>query len=345
MVRATVVIPTHTHGPLLGLAAASALRQTVTDLELFIVLDGADIATIAAAESVADSDARVRLFRHPKGLRHGEGYRHLALREARGDIVCYLCDDDLWFPDHVEYLEGLLRASDFAHSQTVVAHPGGGTDIPHIGDLADPWYRNALLGPFNFIPLSAAGHTLEAYRSLGVEWSPAPSDVWTDLFMFRKFVVAPHARLLTGGLPTVLHFPSPQRLGMSLDARLAELESWVHALEMPDAWNRLRLKGIDLLNACAARLQRDATLLEADLRRVQVQLAESDRAAADLAARHAADGTELAAAITQIDHLTAELTAIRRSVAYRAGRRLADMPVIGRLARLVGRALAGSSDL
>ena len=47
MVRATVLIPTHSHGPLLRLAAESALAQTVADLEVFIVLDGADGVTAA----------------------------------------------------------------------------------------------------------------------------------------------------------------------------------------------------------------------------------------------------------------------------------------------------------
>jgi hypothetical protein len=372
MLRATVLIPTHSHGPLLRLAAESALAQTVGDLEVFIVLDGADSATTEVAEDVARRDPRVRLFPHEKGERLGEAYRHLALEQARGRIVCYLSDDDLWFPDHVEYLDGLLGDADFAHSLTVVARVGGGLHIPHLGDLADRWYREWLQGPANFIPLSAAGHTLQAYRSLVVGWSPAPADVWTDLSMWRKFIAAPGLCLVSGGRPTVLHFPSSSRLDMHLAGRLAELQSWQTKLQAPGAWEALRVEATDRLAARASDLQHGVVDLDAELVRLraelaeahhttvvlqavhdadEVRLAELDRFTTQLAeARHAtaalqavrhADEVRLAESETRIEDLGEELAAIRGSITYRAGRRLADLPVIGRIGRWAGRALAG----
>ena len=132
--RATVIIPTHEHGALLRLAARSVLTQTVEDIEAFIILDGADDDTRAAAESVSDDD-RVRIVDRPKGQRYGEAYRHEVLAGARGEIVCYLADDDLWFPDHLEYLAGLLQESDFANSLSLVDMPDGRVDVPYLGDL------------------------------------------------------------------------------------------------------------------------------------------------------------------------------------------------------------------
>ena len=109
--RATVVIPTFDHGPLLGLAVDSALRQSVP-VEVFIVGDGVPEAHKAFIRDLTAGDARVRFFDHPKSPGRGEAYRHAALAQARGEIVCYLCDRDLWLAD------GGLGGSD---EQAVVA--------------------------------------------------------------------------------------------------------------------------------------------------------------------------------------------------------------------------------
>ncbi|MEQ1873070.1 MAG: glycosyltransferase family A protein [Ilumatobacteraceae bacterium] len=315
MRRATVLIPTHSHGPLLRLAAESALGQTVDDVEVFIVLDGADAITTDVATEVARSDDRVHVFAFTKGQRHGEAYRDLVLQEARGRIVCYLSDDDLWFPDHVEYLDELLTDADFAHSLSVIAEVDGGFSTPHIGNLGSSWYRSWLQGPANFIPLSAAGHTLDAYRSLPVGWSPAPADLWTDLHMWRKFILAPGMRLVSGGRPTVVHLPSPARFDMSVAARLAEMELWCARLSRRDACEQLRTDVTDQLVALAAELQQWLADRSAEVETLQGRAAE-------------------------VETLQAELSALRSSRAYRAARRLTRIPIVGRIARWLGKALA-----
>jgi len=112
-IAATVIVPTHDHGPTLRFALASALAQTVEDIEVLVIGDGVPDVTREIVDEVLRQDARVRFFDHPKGPRHGEPYRHEALGEARGDIVCYLCDDDLWLPQHVELVREALEGADF----------------------------------------------------------------------------------------------------------------------------------------------------------------------------------------------------------------------------------------
>ena len=58
---ATVLVPTHEHGPLLTVAVGSALRQSVEAIEVFIVCDGATEDTLNAAEALREADDRVRL--------------------------------------------------------------------------------------------------------------------------------------------------------------------------------------------------------------------------------------------------------------------------------------------
>jgi len=119
-VHATVLIPTYNHAPTLLHSTRSALAQTVREIEVFIVGDGMSPDTAAAADELERADPRVRVFRFPKGPRHGEIHRHAALFEARGAIVCYLSDDDLWLPNHVKVIEELLR---HAKTQGIITKP------------------------------------------------------------------------------------------------------------------------------------------------------------------------------------------------------------------------------
>jgi hypothetical protein len=241
-VLATVLIPTHSHGPLLRLAAATVLSQTVTDLELFIVLDGADAETREVAKEIADTDPRVRLFDFPKGERHGEAHRHLALQDARGGIVCYLSDDDLWFPDHVEYMAGLLSGADFANAMVAAIQPDESMENL-FGDIGRPGVRRRLVedAASNFIGLCNAGHTLAIYRSMSEGWQPAPPDVPTDLFMWRRFLANPSISTRSGGRPTSLHFAAARRREMSPAERLEELTRWSRRLADPVWRNEFRV--------------------------------------------------------------------------------------------------------
>src|SRR5262249_38790734 len=137
MVTTTVVVPTHDHGPTLRYSVASALAQTASDLEVLIMGDGVDDTTRAVAGELAPEDARVKVLDCPKGARPGEEHRHTALLECDSRVVCYLADDDLWLPDHVETMIALLDNADFAHASGLHATVDGGVDAWQ-GDLADP---------------------------------------------------------------------------------------------------------------------------------------------------------------------------------------------------------------
>jgi glycosyltransferase involved in cell wall biosynthesis len=236
MTVATVLIPTHDHGPTLVRALASALEQSVRDIEIFVVGDGVpDMTRTIMAEAVA-RDRRVRFFDRPKGYRHGETHRHEALADARGRIVCYLADDDLWLPDHVETMDALLSDSDFAHTLPVRVD-GDGRVCAAPCDLSIEAYRRLHMGGRNRIPLATAGHTLDAYRQLSSGWQPAPPEVYSDLFMWQRFISSPWCRMASGKRATVLHFPSVQRADWPIDRRCSELDRWLARIRDP-AWRR-----------------------------------------------------------------------------------------------------------
>ncbi len=232
-IAATVIVPTYDHGPTLRLSLASALAQTVEDIEIFVIGDGAPDVTQAILAELTHRDERVRFFDHPKGPRHGEIYRHEALEHARGEIVCYLSDDDLWLPEHVAMLQELLDGADFAAAMAVHLTAEGELRSWQPFDLAMSSFRRRMLAGKNFVPLSCGAHTLEAYRRLPQGWSTTPAGVSTDLFMWQKLLQLPEIRARSATRPTALHLPSSHRRGWTPEERVAELERWAPRVADP----------------------------------------------------------------------------------------------------------------
>ena len=59
-IAATVIVPTHDHGPTLRFALASALAQTVEDIEVLVVGDGVPNVTHEIVGELSRRDERVR---------------------------------------------------------------------------------------------------------------------------------------------------------------------------------------------------------------------------------------------------------------------------------------------
>jgi GalNAc5-diNAcBac-PP-undecaprenol beta-1,3-glucosyltransferase len=225
MPAATVIVPTHDHGPMLRHSLRSVQEQTVDDLEIFVIGDGVPGVTRELVAELAGADSRIRFFDHPKGARHGELHRHSALQEARGEIVCYQADDDLWLPQQVEQLRALLSDADFAHTVALEVAPNASM-FPWLAVLECGVFRARMHRGANFLPLSVVGHTLAVYRQLPHGWRPAPQPIPTDLYMWWQFLDQPGIRLASGSRAAVLHFPAPAREDWTLDQRLHELERW-----------------------------------------------------------------------------------------------------------------------
>ncbi len=246
-----LVPTTGERGPLLERALRSVLRQTVADLEVFVMGDGAGDGTRETAARIAAADRRVRFFDHAKGERRGEPHRHAALAEARGRIVAYLCDRDLMLPDHVATVAELLRGADFAHSLVSRLRPDGGPEFTVEVDLAVARDRRWVLSGWaheNGIPLSFAAHTLEAYRRLPEGWRTTPPGSFTDIHMWEQFLAEPRCRAVSGARPTILYFPSYLRRGWSLARRCAELDAWIARIEAPGGPEAYRAEALAALH-------------------------------------------------------------------------------------------------
>ena len=234
---ATILVPTHNHGPTLPLAVSSALRQTEAAIEVIIIGDGVDGATREAAGDLSNADSRVRFIERPKAPRHGETYRHEVLMgEARGRLIFYLSDDDLWMPEHVATLRDLIdeRDVDFVSGLTA-GRLEDGTWVKLDVDLGMPGHRQLMVAGHNRVGLSSAAHTLAAYRRLPYGWRAASTGIPTDLYMWQQWLSEDWPRYASASRVTVLNFPSGQRGQVGLEARVQELKQFEPALSDPSA--------------------------------------------------------------------------------------------------------------
>jgi glycosyltransferase involved in cell wall biosynthesis len=207
MTDATILVPTFRHAALVPYAIESALDQEGAAIELFVVGDGVEDAT---REVVArfEGDPRVRFFDLPKGPRLGEAHRHRILPEARGRIVTYLSDDDLFLRDHVATMLELLADADFAHPPSARFDVDGTLQF-FPWSYSRPEFREIARGRRGSIGLTGVAHTMDAYRRLPHGWRTTPEGMPTDHWMWMQFMELPGIRCATGARLTYLTFPDP----------------------------------------------------------------------------------------------------------------------------------------
>jgi len=332
MLAATVLVPTHDHGPTLRRSIASALAQTVSELEVLVVGDGAPEVTRELVAELVSSDPRVRFFDNPKGRRHGEEHRHAALQEARGEIVCYLSDDDLWLPEHVETIQALLSESDFAHTLPLRIDPDGRIHHWRV-DLELPFYRELLLHGENRVPHCCAGHTLELYRRLPAGWRPGPEEMPSDLHMWHQILAMPGCRAVSGTRPTALHFPSGERRGWSNARRLDELDAWSARIADPAWRDAFAQQVLDAVAVDDARLDEEIATREHRIQEQVDRLAELHEHVLELQA-------EQAKLLPLLLEQQRNLAMISSSVTWRLRERLVSLRFLSAPIRWAARALA-----
>jgi glycosyltransferase involved in cell wall biosynthesis len=95
----SVIVPTAERAALVPRAIASALRQSLRDIEVIAVVDGPDDATLAALRSITDPRLQVLSLPTKAGL---GGARSAGIDAARGAWIALLDDDDQWLPAKLE---------------------------------------------------------------------------------------------------------------------------------------------------------------------------------------------------------------------------------------------------
>jgi glycosyltransferase involved in cell wall biosynthesis len=161
--RFSVLLATHNRCELLRLAILSVLAQTEEDFELLVVGDGCTDNSPSVIESF--NDPRIRWFDLPKAPFFGYANRNVALKQATGEYLAYVADDDLIFPDHLALLAATVEKSgaEWAYSRPLWVTTDG-IVVPFASNLRNPDELDVFLTVRNHIPA-----TCVVYRRSCVE--------------------------------------------------------------------------------------------------------------------------------------------------------------------------------
>lgn len=251
-----LIIPTHAHPHTLPYAIKSALNQTITDLDIVVIGDGVTDDTRVAVEPFL-ADERVRFLDKPKAIRHGEEYRDHVIRNSLAETVCYLGDDDLLFPNHLQLMGEHLSGVDFVNPLPIFINFDG--SLHYIStDLANPdsllWHLDEQVHR-NSVSLTGVMHTRESYLRLPFGWRPAPPGRWTDHYMWQQYFQLEGFQAKTLPISTTAKFGDAERTNIEPQLRVREIEFYLQAFSQPDfseSWNQrvrevVRAKSVDQL--------------------------------------------------------------------------------------------------
>jgi glycosyltransferase involved in cell wall biosynthesis len=255
--RATVIFPTFGEALFARWPLESVRNQTVKEIEIFIICDGSPPHMVSFFEEFAKEDPRIKVFAFPKSPRTGEAYRDILLRkQAKGKNVFYCCHDDLWFPDHITELEPLLKYRPFINSLHAGvnenAFDSGEHSISHVYDvdLEIQEFRNKMLDDnvlTNYFGLTCGAHSMASYLRIKKGWTNTPIGIWTDLYMWRKFLVKYGKSCGTLKKITSLHFQHLPRITWTQQQRSNELEWFLSKFYSPGFLHEIQEIGLKKL--------------------------------------------------------------------------------------------------
>lgn len=97
----SVVLPTYGRPEFLTDAVESVLEQTYDRIELLVVDDCSPEPVAPALAGIDAGEATMRVIRHEEN-QGANGARNTGIREASGEFVAFIDDDDLWEPTKLE---------------------------------------------------------------------------------------------------------------------------------------------------------------------------------------------------------------------------------------------------
>lgn len=219
-IDASVVVPTCDRPAELREALSSLAGQTHGNFEVVVVNDGEiDVSGLVAEASLGGRPVRLA----PRGKRTGpSAARNRGLAMVRGEVIFYLDDDDVFFPNHIAVhlaAHGAAPAAGAVYSDARHGAVGQGPDGSRTMTWSLPYSRDfdadALLVA-NYIPVLCLSHRRELLdRVGGFEASLGSLEDWD--FFIRLSLLGDFVHL-----PEVTAAYFERGLGTSVQERLAQ---------------------------------------------------------------------------------------------------------------------------
>jgi glycosyltransferase involved in cell wall biosynthesis len=105
----TAILPVFNGRRFLREAVQSIFLQTLLPVEVIVVDDGSTDGSLDELERVADAPVPIRVLRQAN--QGQSAARNLAARQAQGEYLAFLDQDDRWYPRHLERLVAPLEAN------------------------------------------------------------------------------------------------------------------------------------------------------------------------------------------------------------------------------------------
>lgn len=149
----SIIIPTYKRPGMIDRAILSALNQTYDNIEVIVVDDNnADSKERQITEEHMkkyDDNDRVRYITKEKNM-GAPTCRNIGVREARGEFIAFLDDDDEFYPEKIEkQMESALNGFDIVVSGWELFYPNSGDKITilykTIPDTKEEMLKNQLL--------------------------------------------------------------------------------------------------------------------------------------------------------------------------------------------------------
>jgi len=223
--KVSVVIPTFGRAELLRRAVGSVLLQTEPDIEVIVVVDGDDPASVAVLQET--TDARLKYIIQPAkgGAAHA---RDTGVDASQADWIAFLDDDDEWLPTKLELQLAAVPQQPAMISTLSQVGVGGAVRTkpqhPYDGRMPfDEWLFDRLswFESGGFVQSSS----LMVPRSLFKQLRFKDTQLHDDWEFVIRAVKQAGLELVTVKEPLVFHFFDQKR--SSLQATL----TWRHSLE------------------------------------------------------------------------------------------------------------------
>ncbi len=220
--RITVGLPAYKGADLIGKCLDSLQRQTFSNFEAIVSVDGADEETAAACRPFL-ADRRFRMVVHPERLDWVGNFNWL-LQQDLQEFFCYRQHDDTTAP---EFFEALLQAADKAPNAAAVyadcQYNDGNIEVfPSIE--GEPWHR-----VFQYVQAVSAVPVRGLIRRPAIRYAGlVRSDEFRAVFQ------------IGGWLTKLLHWGSFRRVAKPIYYRLYRADSLGHEYHhtKPEIWKQ-----------------------------------------------------------------------------------------------------------
>jgi glycosyltransferase involved in cell wall biosynthesis len=137
----SIVVPAYNREKFLAATVDSVLGQTLTAWELVVVDDGSTDGTAQVAQRYAERDARISFITTANGGVATARNRGFERTDPRSEYVGFLDSDDIWEPDTLARLSGVLDARPSAVAAHGLARCIDDEGRRHPNDKQEAWMR------------------------------------------------------------------------------------------------------------------------------------------------------------------------------------------------------------